>query len=188
LVQSPQDAAVGDFQISNLSNLSLYVLPMDAIQSLVATVEPSFTGDGLSEEQTSEEIFLLDRATELAAFVLNSDESLTLDLESLTALVPYIEERNIIGFSRPSFVYLPITQRGEFHLVFGDQLITVPFTISYALNENFNPEVCGEEIEPATQQEVSFDEESNNSILISTIAFGTILLVTLGAIIWIRKR
>jgi len=187
LVQSPPDVAQGNYQIINRSDLPIYILPMDARPSLVATTEPSVTGEGLSDEESIEEILLLDQAPGFATFIIETGEMLQLDNQNFTELIPYIEERNILEYSRPHFVYLPITQRGEFLMVFDDQLITVPFTISYALNENFSPEICGEVIEATTQQEVAFAEESNNNILIGTIAFCAIILFTLGAIIWIRK-
>jgi len=188
LVNSPKAAAQGYFEITNHSDKLLYILPMDALPSLVATAKPSISGDVLSEEQTSEEIILVDRAPELATFVINAGESLQLDKKNFPTLVPYIEERNILEFSRPHFVYLPITQRGEFLLVLDDQLITVPFMISYAINENFRPEICEEVFESSVQKDVVYVEESSNSILVSTIAFGVIVLVTLGAMFWLRKQ
>lgn len=187
LDQSPPNVAQGYFQIRNQSEFPIYVLPIDARPSLVATTAPSISGDGLSDEQSPEEILFLDRAPELATFVIDAGESLQLDNANFPILIPYIEERNVLDFGRPAFIYVPLTQRGEFLLVYDDQLAKVPFTISYAINENFTPEVCDEEINPITQQAVAFDEESNNSILISTIAFGVILLVTVGAVFLVRK-
>ncbi len=187
LVQSPPDVAQGYFQISNHSDSPLYVLPMDSRASLVVTAEPSITGEGLTQEQTTEEILLIERAPDLATFVIEAGKIFTLDNESFPTLVPYIEERNVLDFSRPAFFFLPITQRGEFLLVFDDQLITVPFTISYAINENFTPEICGEDIESSTQQEIEFASEADYSVLISAVAFGVILLVSLGSIVGVRK-
>jgi len=185
---SPKDSAKGYFLINNDSDTPLYVLPQEVRTVVMVTQEVTLAEDGLSEENTPEEILLIDQVPSLAAFTVTRTAPLRLDTDNFTALVPYIEERNIIDFSRPSFVYLPISQRGEFHLVHGEQIFTVQFAISYALNENFSPVVCGEAIELVPQQTVAFAEESNKSTLISTISFGAILLVTVGAMLWIRKK
>ncbi|MBC8497211.1 MAG: hypothetical protein ISS57_16945 [Anaerolineales bacterium] len=185
---SPRNSAKGYLLIHNNSETPLYVLPQDARETILVTKEPSIAEDGFAEENTPEEILLINQAPALAAFVLTNKAPLRLDIENLSALVPYIEERNILDFSRPGFVYLPITQRGEFHLVYEEQIFSVQFTISYALNENFNPEVCGEEIEPVAQQEVILANDANSSILTSRIAFTVIALVTLGAIIWLKYQ
>jgi len=185
---SPRNTGKGFLVIHNDFETPLYVLPQDARAAILVTQESAIAEDGLAEENTPEEILLIDQVPNLAAFVITNEAPLRLDVEIFPALVPHIEDRNILEFSRPSFVYLPITQRGEFHLVYNEQIFTVQFTISYALNKNFSPVVCGKEIEPVTQQEVTFAEESNNSILISTISFGVILLITLGGMLRIRKK
>jgi len=188
LVQSPPNVAQGYFQIRNQSEFPIYVLPIDARPALISTEAPSISGDGLSDEQSPEEIFFLDQAPELATFVIDAGESLQLDNANFPILIPYIEERNILDFARPAFFYVALTQRGEFLMVNDDQMISVPFTISYAINENFNPQVCGGNIETTTQQDIDTLVEPKNIVISSTITITLIVAISLGAIFWIRKR
>ena len=185
---SPRNSAKGYLLIHNNADAPLYVLPQDERATILVTKEPSIAEDGLAEETTPEEILLIDQVPALAAFVVTKETPLRLDNENLPALVPYIEERNVLDFNRSGFVYLPITQRGEFHLVYEEQIFSVQFAISYALNENFNPQVCGAEIEPVAQQEVILANDAKSSIVASTIAFSLISIFTLGAILCFRKR
>ena len=79
-------------------------------------------------------------------------------------------------------MYLPVTQRGELHLIYNDQLFSVQFSISYALNENFNPENCGEEREVMADQEIGFVHGQDN-LLSGSIAFLLITLLTFGGLL-----
>lgn len=184
---SPKDSAKGYLSIYNNSETALYVLPQEARSIVMVSQEPALGEGELAEENTPKEILLIDLVSSLAAFTVTSSAHLHLDMDNFTTLVPYIEERNIVDYGRPSFVYLPIAQRGEFHLVYGEQIFTVQFAISYALNDNFSPVVCGEELAPAVQQEDTFTDEANNSILIGAVAVSIIFMVSLGALLWVRK-
>ena len=144
LVTSPKDVARGYLEISNQSDAPVYLLPPAVEQALISTTQPAIADETLSGEITPELILRSERAPTLAAFIIQPGEFLRLDTASLTALLPYIEARNIIDYNRPGLVLLPITQRGEFILVHEVQLYTIQLTIAYALNEGFVPENCGE--------------------------------------------
>ncbi len=184
---SPRDSAKGYLLIHNNAQTPLYVLPHEARAAVLVTEQPSITQDGLAEESTSDEILSIDQVPALAAYVVTSEAALRLDTQNLPRLVSYIEDRNILDFSRPGLVYLPIAQRGEFHLVHDEQIFTVQFTISYALNENFNPETCAKEIEPVAHQEVT-GSEGQTSLFTSTIAFTLICICTLLTLYQLRKQ
>ena len=144
ITTSIKDVAHGFLEIANAADAPLYVLPAAAQGELVSTVQPELTGEGLSGEVTPELILHVERAPALAAFVVETGASLRLDTATLRALLPYIEERNVRDLTRPGFIILPITQRGEFLLIYKEQLFTVEIAISYAINEGFAPETCGE--------------------------------------------
>jgi hypothetical protein len=184
---SPRDSSTGYLLIQNNSEIPLYVLPQDARTAILVTAEPEIAEDGLAAENIPQEILLVDLAPELAAFVITQGTPLQLGVENLPGLVPYIETRNISDFRRPSLVYLPVTQRGEFHLIYNDQLFTVQFSISYALNENFNPENCGEEREALTDQEFDIVDGQDN-LIGSSIAFFLISLLTFGGLLFFHEK
>lgn len=175
---SPRDSAQGYLTITNNSDLPLHILPQDARGKIMVTPDAAaaITEDGLAEENTLEEILLVEKVPELASFIVTQEASLQLDIENLPGLVPYIEVRNISDYLRPSLIYLPITQRGEFHLVYNEQIFTVQFTISYALNEDFSPEVCGNKVEMIHQQEIELSNE-RNSFITDTIALLAISII-----------
>jgi hypothetical protein len=184
---SPRPSTRGYLQIYNDSEIPLYILPQDARAIIMVTEEPALAEDGLTEENKPETILLIDQVPELAIYTVTSQAPLYLDTKNLPTLVPYIEDRNITDFNRPGFISLPITQRGEFHLVYGKQIFSIQFSISYALNGNFNPEDCGKGIESTTQQETSF-AKNQNSLISNTIVVSLIFLLTLGAILRLQKN
>ncbi len=184
---SPRDSAQGYLLIANNSDLPLNVLPQDARAKVMVTPEAVIAEDGLADEKTLEEIMLIDLVPELATYIVIQEEPLQLDVENLPELVPYIEARNITDYSRPSLIFLPVTQRGEFHLVYNEQIFTVQFTISYVLRENFNPELCGEDIESTHQQEIITSIEQTG-IIADLIAIVLITAITFGGILFRRKK
>ncbi|MBT3389058.1 MAG: hypothetical protein HN413_01460 [Chloroflexi bacterium] len=151
LVTSPKEVAHGYLEITNDSNAPLYLLPPTAEPTLITTAQPAIADETLNGEINPELILHHERAPDLAAFSIQPGETLHLDTTSLTALLPYIEARNIIDYSRPGLVLLPNTQRGEFLLIHGVQLYTIQLTIGYAFNEGFAAEICGETVKAQTE-------------------------------------
>jgi len=178
---SPRESATGYLLIQNNSEIPLYILPQNARSSILITAEPELAEDGLAEENTPKETLVVNQVPELSAFVVTNTPPLSLDVWNLPTLVPYIEARNIADYQRPSLIYLPVTQRGEFHLVYNDQLYTVQFTISYALNENFDPEDCGQNLEATKVQDIG-QVDRNDNVLGTSIALLLITLLTFGAL------
>ncbi len=151
LATSPKEVAHGYLEIINHSHAALFVLPYNARDQMITTIQPALADDDLAEELTPQVVVHFEQVPNLAAFVINDDESLRLDTISLTALLPYIEDRNQFDFTRPGLVLLPITQRGAFYLAHDAAVYEVEITIHYALNEGFNPETCDQEF--AAQRE-----------------------------------
>jgi hypothetical protein len=59
-------------------------------------------------------------------------------MEALTDLDQDLEDRNVLTLDPPADdVTIPAAQSSELLLVYGGQVIVVPFTISYTLNTNF---------------------------------------------------
>jgi hypothetical protein len=51
-----------------------------------------------------------------------------------------IERRNQTGDHQPATVAVPPSQQTQLTLVYGDQLFTVPLTVSYILNKDYDPQ------------------------------------------------
>lgn len=183
---SPWASVQGYLLISNNSDLPLYVLSQNAREKIMVTPEPAIAENGLENENTPVEILLADQAPALATFIVTRAAPLNLNVGNLPDLVPYIEARNIADYSRPSLIYLPVTQRGQFHLVYNEQIFTVQFMISYVLNENFSPELCGEEIKSVHQQERKAINEPPG-IIADSIAVLLITAITFGGILFRRR-
>ena len=54
-----------------------------------------------------------------------------------------MQRRNQTSDNRPATVALPPPQHTELTLVYGDQRLVMPLTISYALNQTYDPHSVG---------------------------------------------
>lgn len=70
---------------------------------------------------------------------LGAGESTQLYINELMAASPDLINQNRWSDDRPATVTLPASQKGQIHLASGDRLITVPFTLDYALNPSYDP-------------------------------------------------
>jgi hypothetical protein len=61
------------------------------------------------------------------------------DVSAGRGRVARVQRRNQTGNNRPSNVAVPPPQQTELTLVYGDQQLTVPLTISYVLNQAYDP-------------------------------------------------
>ena len=182
ITPSPKVVAHGYLTIVNHGDAPLYVLAASSLGELIVTAEAALPDEGLSGELTPEAILQAARAPALAAYVVETGASLRLDSTSLTTLIPHIEQRNVRDITRPGFVILPITQRGQFLLVYEDQLFTVGVTISYALNESFAPQACGHTAQPPAAIEIP-----NKGAATHTLS-GMVTLVLLALTVWAAAK
>ncbi len=70
---------------------------------------------------------------------LTADQSLLLDVKRLASMALGLQDRNRQADDRPTDGELPASQQAQLILVYGDRLITVPVTLSYVLNPNYDP-------------------------------------------------
>jgi len=188
LLASPPHVERGYFQLENHADAPVYVLPLDAIASVTVTETPPLAAELSDEDNPTEEQVLLEKVPDLAVYVIENGETLRLDIDTLPKLVPYIEDRNISDVDRPGFVRLPMTQRGAFHLVQGEQLFTVPFTISYALNEDFSPVNCeSSDIEKRAEENVTVEQQPATATFVSTVAVVLLTILVALALLWFRQ-
>ena len=189
LLASPPHVERGYFQLENHADVPIYVLPLDAAASVTVTETPSLGAEFSDEGNPPEEQVLLEKVPDLAFYVIEIGESLRLDIDTLPKLVPYIEDRNILDVDRPGFVRLPMTQRAAFHLVQGEQFSTVPFTISYALNQDFSPADCASSEAVHRAEEIAPVEQTQaTATFVSTVAVVFLTLLVALALLWLRQQ
>jgi hypothetical protein len=81
----------------------------------------------------------LNGAHEVASYLVALDRPANLGMEALINLDRDLEDRNVLNIDPPLVnVSIPATQSSELLLVYSDQVITVPFTVTYALNTNLD--------------------------------------------------
>jgi hypothetical protein len=186
---SPPHVERGYFQLKNHADVPVYVLPLDAAESVTVTETPSLGAELSDEGNPPEEQILLEKVPNLAVYVVEAGESLRLDIDTLPNLVPYIEDRNILDVDRPGFVRLPMAQRGAFHLVQGERFFSVPFAISYALNQNFSPVNCeASEAEHRAEEIAPVEQPPATDTIISTVAFVILTLLVALALLLLRQQ
>ncbi len=186
---SPPHVERGYFQLENHADAPLYVLPLDAAAAVTVTETPALAAELPDEENPPEEQLVFEKVPDLAVYMVEAGESLRLDINTLPKLVPYLEDRNILDVDRPGFVRLPMTQRGAFHLVQGKQLFSVPFAISYALNQNFSPVNCeSTDIETRTEEIVSAGQQPPTATFVSTLAFVFLIVLVALAVLWLQQQ
>ncbi|HSB66367.1 MAG TPA: hypothetical protein VLD65_07295 [Anaerolineales bacterium] len=136
----------------------------------------------------------LSLAHEAASYLIAPDKMASLSMEALTHLDPNLEDRNVLTSDPPpAGLAIPEAQHSELLLVCGDQVIESPFTISYALNTEFDngSEVINAWMETvqatdhanatATQQALILAAKARDSLVLISLAG----LVLLTLIVWI---
>jgi hypothetical protein len=143
-------------------------------------------------------------AHEVASYLVTPDQPVYLGMEALTDLDHDLQDRNVLASEPPAEdIPIPAAQDSELLLVYDGQVIVVPFTISYALNLDFNPasEVHQQQkADPQTtnnagsitkySSEVSVTRIMGNNMLVIGLVVGLLLLI-IGWRLWrviIRNR
>jgi hypothetical protein len=136
-------------------------------------------------------------AHEVASYLVAPDRPAYLNMEALTDLDQDLEDRNVLTLDPPADnVTIPAAQSSELLLVYGGQVIVVPFTISYALNTNFanspeayqnqmaNAQVADDASASATQQaNASAVLMAKNNLMIMGL-FGVAGIFLIGWLVW----
>jgi hypothetical protein len=89
----------------------------------------------------------LSMAHEVASYLVRPDlgEALLLDLAALRDLDASLSDPNVSSYNPPaSDALLPDPQRSELLLVWGEQVVVAPFTITYQINQHYNNGGCQE--------------------------------------------
>lgn len=136
-------------------------------------------------------------AHEVASYLVAPDRPAYLNMEALTDLDKNLVDRNVLTIDPPpSDVPIPGAQSSELLLVYGEQVIEVPFTITYTLNTKFdngteaylnrmtNVQAPDSASATATQQAVAFTERvvRNNTLVIGLA--GVAALLGVGWLTW----
>jgi len=139
----------------------------------------------------------VDMAHEVASYlaVAGTRQILSLEMETLIDLDPALQDPNVLDISPPDpNLTIPSSQSSELLLVYQHQVIVVPFSITYRLNENFDNGRCEEWWASAnataaadsttSQQVVQADQARQNN----TLAFGLLALALIGLLFWLFTR
>jgi hypothetical protein len=138
-------------------------------------------------------------AHEVASFQVVSNRPVYLGIEALTDLDHNLVDQNILTFDPPATdLAIPARQTSELLLVYGEQVILVPFTLTYALNIQFengseaylywmaNVQATDNASAAATRQaEASTTRGVRNNILVAGL-IGVAVLLLAGWLLWSR--
>ena len=136
-------------------------------------------------------------AHEVASYLVAPTKPATLNMEALSDLDPSLVDQNVSSIEPPpTDMTIPSPQASELLLVYGEQVLQVPFTISYALNTNYdngieantqrmaNAQSTADAVSTATQQasDDAARERSNNLLLVGLAGFAALLIA--GWLVW----
>jgi hypothetical protein len=136
-------------------------------------------------------------AHEVASYLVAPDRPANLGMEALTDLDRDLEDRNVLNTNPPPVnAAIPNAQNSELLLVYSDQVIVVPFTVSYALNTNLDDVSESDQATTTniqatdiatTAQEAGIASVSGmkNAEITIVLAGATILIIT-GWLVWRR--
>jgi len=78
-------------------------------------------------------------AHEVASYLVAPDKPAYLSMEALADLDPNLADQNVLTFDPPPIdVSIPAAKSSELLLVYGGQMIEVPFMLAYTLNTGFD--------------------------------------------------
>ncbi len=126
LASSPTMQTRGYLVLKNQTETLLYVMSLGYKDVLVMAIPDPVWKARLSG------------AHEAASYLAALDQPAYLTIEALTDLDHNLVDRNVLSkASPPEDVSVPAAQASELLLVYGGQVIEVPFTITYLLNTHF---------------------------------------------------
>jgi hypothetical protein len=126
LASDPAAQERGYLSLNNQTETLLFVLSLSYKDVLVMeTPDPNWKSR-------------VNMAHEVASYLVVPDRPTILDMEKLTDLDRNLVDRNVLELNPPpADVVIPAAQHSELLLVSGEQVIEVPFTLTYTLNTNF---------------------------------------------------
>lgn len=132
----PQQLPCGWIAIYNQNEQPLFVMSLGYRDKLVltSTPDPDYPAR-------------LRLAHEVASYTVGGRRpALMLEMPALTDLDHSLQDRNVMDYTRPdtSTLEIPASQSSELLLVYNEQVIQVPFTLSYQINQHFNPNTCSQ--------------------------------------------
>jgi hypothetical protein len=172
----------GAINIVNQMHIAVYVMPLIYRERLVMeTPDASWEGR-------------VRMAHEAASYMAVAGERsiLSLGIRELTDLDPALEDRNVISFDPPDpNGVVPEAQQSELLLVYGEQVVVIPFKISYQLNGGFYTGGCEEWF---TSHQATADAQAAATRAAATAArntavgLGVAILAMLLVIVWLFWR
>lgn len=117
----------GSIVLKNQTETLLFVMSLRYKDVLVmATPDPGWKG-------------WVNGAHEAASYLVTPDRPADLNIEALADLDPNLLDCNVLSSDPPPpDVSIPAAQSSELLLVYGEQVLEVPFMLSYTINTNFN--------------------------------------------------
>ena len=127
LTSNPSSEPRSPLILKNQTEILLYVMSLRYKDVLVmATPDPAW-------------VARVNGAQEAASYLAAPNRMAFLSIEALTDLDPNLKDRNILSSDPPpEDVTIPAAQNSELLLVYGKQVIEVPFKLAYTLNTNFD--------------------------------------------------
>jgi len=136
-------------------------------------------------------------AHEVASYLVVPTRLVYLNMEALTDLDQHLLDHNILIFSPPAEdTIIPAPQSSELLLVYGEQVLLVPFTLTYTLNTHFDDgsqayeqwmaytQATDDARVAATQQsKASAAQAQSNNMIVIGLASLAILLIG-GWLVW----
>lgn len=184
LTSNPSSQPRGFLVVKNQSEVLLYIMSLRYKDVLVmATPDPDWK-------------VRLNGAHEAASYLVAPNRPVSLGMEALTDLDQNLEDRNILTFNPPpTDVSIPAAQSSELLLVYGGQVVDVPFTLTYTLNSNFNNgtganltmmnvKATGDASATATQQAQALAAHGarNNFMVVGLVGIAALLIA--GWLVW----
>ena len=140
-------------------------------------------------------------AHEVASYLVAPNRPANLDMEALTDLDRNLVDRNVLTFDPPpADLSIPAVQTSELLLVYGEQVILVPFMLTYGLNANFDNgsgvelawkasvQATGNASASATREAEAYAARvGRNTTLVAGLMVAAVLLFT-GWLVWRGKR
>jgi hypothetical protein len=132
-------------------------------------------------------------AHEAASYLVRPDsgEVVALEWEALMDMDHSLIDSNPARFEAPpADSSPPAAQHSELLMVYGDQVILLPFTISYSLNKEFNIDDCGGSPMSAPQPTVTQAAGNEPGIGkgIFLVSGGILLMIGIVWLLWRSRR
>ena len=179
LVSNPSMQTRGNITLKNQTETLLFAMSLDYKDGLVVA-----TPDPVWKARVS-------GAHEAASYFAALDRPAYLSIEALTDLDHNLVDRNILSHDPPpEDVSVPAAQKSELLLVYGEQVIEVPFTLAYGLNTHFGNSTEADKNTKANiqatdnarltatrQAEISAAPSTRNDVLLVGLAGTAVLLI-----------